>query len=170
MRCLTSRNPARSTAEYDRDDNMLAEQNSGAARRETSRHGFGRCSSPADGPDSRAAAGPHDDHRWIGILPSRKIRKSAANTLRRAAAFCSPGGRDQSKRQPRRPRIFSQFADGADDLPDRIREAIGAGAEQKVYLEVDSCTRFSDVAAVLDQIRAAKISQIRFLTEKLSAQ
>ena len=66
--------------------------------------------------------------------------------------------------------FFRNMQVGADGLPDQIREAIGAGAERKVYLEVDSRTRYSDVAAVLDQIRAAKISQICFLAEKLSAQ
>ncbi len=66
--------------------------------------------------------------------------------------------------------FFRNMQIAADDLPDQIREAISAGAERKVYLEVDSRTRYSDVAAVLDRIRAAKISQICFLAEKLSAQ
>jgi biopolymer transport protein ExbD len=50
-------------------------------------------------------------------------------------------------------------------LPGLIREAVRSGSERKVYLAVDGRARYSDVAPVLDQIRAAGITQISFLAE-----
>jgi biopolymer transport protein ExbD len=59
----------------------------------------------------------------------------------------------------------SQIA--VNDLPGRIREAVRSGSERKVYWAVDRRTRFSDVAPVLDQIRAAGIREISFLAERV---
>jgi biopolymer transport protein ExbD len=59
----------------------------------------------------------------------------------------------------------SQMA--SNDLAVRIREAVRSGSERKVYLAVDRRTRFSDVAPALDQIRAAGITQISFLAERV---
>src|SRR5262245_25128026 len=53
------------------------------------------------------------------------------------------------------------------DLPDLIRKAVYSGSERKVYLAVDQRARYVDVAPVLDQIRAAGITQICFLAERM---
>lgn len=52
------------------------------------------------------------------------------------------------------------------DLPKRIQDAVQDGAEKKVYLAVDTRSRYGDAAAVVDQIRKAGISEVCILTEK----
>lgn len=51
-------------------------------------------------------------------------------------------------------------------LPVLIRGAVGEGAERKVYLAVDSRARYSDAAAVVEQIGNAGITEICFLAYK----
>jgi biopolymer transport protein ExbD len=53
------------------------------------------------------------------------------------------------------------------DLPDRTRDAVRSGSEREVHLAVDGRTRYSDLAPVLDQIRAAGITRISFLAERV---
>lgn len=51
-------------------------------------------------------------------------------------------------------------------LPIVIRGAVGEGAEKKVYLAVDSRARYSDAAAVVEQIGNAGIREICILAYK----
>jgi biopolymer transport protein ExbD len=53
-----------------------------------------------------------------------------------------------------------------EELPGFIRDALHSGAEKKVYLAVDSRSKFADTALVVDQIGKAGIREICFLTEK----
>jgi biopolymer transport protein ExbD len=52
-----------------------------------------------------------------------------------------------------------------EDLPDQIRQRIQNGAPAKVYLVVDSRTKYGDVSAVLDEVRDAGIWNVAFLAE-----
>jgi biopolymer transport protein ExbD len=54
----------------------------------------------------------------------------------------------------------------ANELPNRIRDAILNGAEKKIYLAVDARARYSDVEAVLAQIQLAGLEKVCFLVEK----
>lgn len=53
-----------------------------------------------------------------------------------------------------------------EELPGFIRNALHSGAEKKVYLAVDSRSKFADTALVVEQIAKAGIREICFLTEK----
>ncbi len=53
-----------------------------------------------------------------------------------------------------------------DQLPDRIRESIGQGAEREVYIRADVRARYSWVAEVLDNVRSAGVEKIGFLVEQ----
>lgn len=52
-----------------------------------------------------------------------------------------------------------------DVLPGLIRERLTAGAEQKVYLQVDRNARYEAVTSVLTLVRAADVEKIAFLVE-----
>jgi biopolymer transport protein ExbD/biopolymer transport protein TolR len=52
-----------------------------------------------------------------------------------------------------------------DDLPGQIHERIGNGAEEKVYLAVDSRAKYGRVATVVDQLRLAGVRDIALITE-----
>lgn len=54
----------------------------------------------------------------------------------------------------------------AKSLPILIRGAAGEGAEKKVYLSVDARARYSDAAAVVEQIGKAGIREICILAYK----
>ncbi len=51
-------------------------------------------------------------------------------------------------------------------LPQRIKEAVAAGAEKKVYIKADARARAGSVNEVVDAIRKAGIEDIAFLTEE----
>ena len=53
-----------------------------------------------------------------------------------------------------------------ESLPFFIRNAVQEGAERKIYLAVDSRARYSDAAAVVEQIRNAGIEEICILAYK----
>jgi biopolymer transport protein ExbD len=53
----------------------------------------------------------------------------------------------------------------AKELPERIRRAFEHGSERKVYLKADARARYGEVKAVLDQISAAGIQDVAFITE-----
>ena len=53
-----------------------------------------------------------------------------------------------------------------EDLPEQIRTCTKKGSERRAYLCVDARARYSDVKAVLEGIRAARIEKVAFLTEK----
>ena len=53
----------------------------------------------------------------------------------------------------------------AKELPGLIRRAYEHGSERKVYLKADARARYGDVKAVLDQISAAGIQDVAFITE-----
>lgn len=55
------------------------------------------------------------------------------------------------------------------DLPEKIRAAVQEGAEKKIYLAVDSRTKYVDVMPVIDQIRTAGILQIVILADQRNA-
>jgi biopolymer transport protein ExbD len=52
-----------------------------------------------------------------------------------------------------------------DEVPDKIRDGLRGGAENWVYLAVDSRARYSDVKAVLDRIREAGVERVSFLVQ-----
>jgi biopolymer transport protein TolR len=60
-------------------------------------------------------------------------------------------------------RIFS------DELPDRLRDGVHAGAEDRVYLLVDSRAKYGDVKPALNQIGLSGVRNISFLTEPVPA-
>jgi biopolymer transport protein ExbD len=53
----------------------------------------------------------------------------------------------------------------SDELRGLISERLHDGSEKKVYLDVDSRTRYSELESVLDGVRAAGIHNIALLTE-----
>lgn len=52
------------------------------------------------------------------------------------------------------------------ELPELIRNAKQKGAEKRVYLAVDMRTKYSDVLAIVEQIRKEEISDICFLAQQ----
>jgi biopolymer transport protein ExbD len=52
-----------------------------------------------------------------------------------------------------------------EDLPELARQRVRDGAPRKVYLVVDSRTKYGDVSAVLDEVRHAGISDVAFLVD-----
>ena len=61
--------------------------------------------------------------------------------------------------------FFSHYAVTPNQLVDRVRRSLREGAERKVYLSVDSRSRFGDAEMVIDQLRIAGIDRICFITE-----
>jgi biopolymer transport protein ExbD len=55
-------------------------------------------------------------------------------------------------------------------LPGLIRDQLGIGTEQKVYLRVDARARYDVVSRVLAEISAANIYKVAFLVEQKHAQ
>jgi biopolymer transport protein ExbD/biopolymer transport protein TolR len=53
-----------------------------------------------------------------------------------------------------------------DQLPTRINEAVGHGAERKVYILADGRARYGGVLQVLAVIRSAGIENVGFLADK----
>jgi biopolymer transport protein ExbD len=53
-----------------------------------------------------------------------------------------------------------------EDLSGLIRDSLKNGSEKKVYIAVDSRTKFLDAEKVVDQIRLAGVQQICFLAER----
>lgn len=51
------------------------------------------------------------------------------------------------------------------ELPGLIRRAYEHGSERKVYLKADARAKYGDAKAVLDQISAAGIQDVAFITE-----
>jgi len=51
------------------------------------------------------------------------------------------------------------------DLPEKIREGLRNGAENRIYLNMDARAKYGETIAVLDQIRLAGIERVSFLTE-----
>ena len=50
------------------------------------------------------------------------------------------------------------------ELPDLIRDSLGQGAERKVYVSADARANYTNVTAVLDEIRLSGIESVAFLT------
>ena len=53
---------------------------------------------------------------------------------------------------------------GPEDLPAHIKVGISSGAENRVYILADARGKYGDVKMVLDQIRAAGVGNVSFLT------
>jgi len=51
------------------------------------------------------------------------------------------------------------------DLPEKIREGLRNGAENRIYLNMDARAKYGETIAVLGQIRLAGIERVSFLTE-----
>jgi|ERR1700687_5675912 len=58
---------------------------------------------------------------------------------------------------------FGKGRTKAGDLPEQIREAVGRGAEKKIYIRGDARVRYRTVLEVLDAIRSAGVEKIAFL-------
>jgi biopolymer transport protein ExbD len=56
------------------------------------------------------------------------------------------------------------------DLPDQIRRGVRAGAEDRVYLLVDSRIKYADVKPVLNEIGLAGVKNISFVTRPVPRQ
>jgi biopolymer transport protein TolR len=50
------------------------------------------------------------------------------------------------------------------DLPDLIRESLRQGAERRVYVSADARANYSQITAVLEEIRLTGIENVAFLT------
>ena len=57
-----------------------------------------------------------------------------------------------------------------EELPPLIHEALQEGSEKKVYLAVDTRSKFGTTASIIEQIQTAGIRQICFLAEKIEEQ
>jgi biopolymer transport protein TolR len=55
---------------------------------------------------------------------------------------------------------------GLNELPQVLRNGYWTGSERKVYLRADARSKYGDVKAVLDQISAAGIQDVAFITEQ----
>jgi biopolymer transport protein TolR len=51
------------------------------------------------------------------------------------------------------------------ELADQLRDRVRAGAEKKVYINVDARAHYRNVNQVLNQVRLAGIEKVAFLTE-----
>ncbi len=51
-----------------------------------------------------------------------------------------------------------------EELPGHVRDGIGGGGENRVYIVADARVRYGDVKMVLDQIRVAGVENVSFLT------
>jgi biopolymer transport protein ExbD len=65
---------------------------------------------------------------------------------------------------------FGRERINADELPARLRAGVRAGAEDRVYLMVDSRTKFGDVKPALNEIGVSGLKNISFLTSPLPSQ
>jgi biopolymer transport protein ExbD len=61
---------------------------------------------------------------------------------------------------------FRHTAVQPQDLRNKIQEAMGKGAEKKIYMQVAKCTFYADVSTALDAIRDSGVANVIFLTEK----
>jgi biopolymer transport protein ExbD len=59
---------------------------------------------------------------------------------------------------------FREHRIALEDLPNKIREGVRNGAENKVYIAVDARAKYGEIPAVLDKIRLAGIEKVAFLT------
>jgi biopolymer transport protein ExbD len=55
------------------------------------------------------------------------------------------------------------------ELPDQLRDGVRSGAENRVYLLVDSRIKYAEIKPVLDEIGLAGVKNISFLTEPVQA-
>ena len=60
--------------------------------------------------------------------------------------------------------FFNTHQSSQNDLPNRIREGIRGGAENRVYISADARARYGEVKLVLKEIRAAGVERISFFT------
>lgn len=54
-------------------------------------------------------------------------------------------------------------------LPDRIRNAVKDGAENRVYIKSDARAKYGWVKEVLDEVRAAGVEKVGFLVDQRKA-
>ncbi len=54
-----------------------------------------------------------------------------------------------------------------DTLPTKIRAAVAASSERKIYLQADARARNSDVSIALDAVRAAGITNVAIMQDQL---
>jgi biopolymer transport protein ExbD len=54
----------------------------------------------------------------------------------------------------------------AEQLPVHIREALGQGAENKVYIRADAHAQYGDVKMILDAVRASGVENVAFLADR----
>ena len=66
--------------------------------------------------------------------------------------------------------FFRNFRIAPEDLPGHIHDALQEGSERKVYLAVDTRSKFGTTASVIEQIQTAGIRQVCFLAEKIEGQ
>ena len=66
--------------------------------------------------------------------------------------------------------FFNNIKLRSEDLPAFLQASLRAGAEPKVYLSVDARAKYADLAAVVEQIRGARIQEIAVLSESPSKQ
>ena len=57
-----------------------------------------------------------------------------------------------------------------EDLKGEIQTSIRNGAEDKAYLKADARCMYRDVARVVDELRAANVRKIAFITNQRQAQ
>ena len=53
-----------------------------------------------------------------------------------------------------------------EELPARIRGAVGEGAERKIYANIDGRARNGDVEVMLDAIRASGITRLAIMSTR----
>jgi biopolymer transport protein ExbD len=56
------------------------------------------------------------------------------------------------------------------ELPHQLREGVRAGAENRVYLMVDSRAKYGDVKPALNEIRLSGVNYVSFLTPPVRSQ
>jgi hypothetical protein len=99
----------------------------------------------------------------------RGLRLSQEPALQ-APAGRSPRRRIASNGNASRTFLFGNQRIALEELPDRIRIGIGGGGENRVYILADARVRYVDVKTVLDQIRAAGVENVSFLTLPVPSQ
>ena len=52
-----------------------------------------------------------------------------------------------------------------DELPEKLRERLRAGAEKRVYMQVDSRAQYGDVRTVLNEVNLAGVEKVSFVTQ-----
>jgi biopolymer transport protein ExbD len=104
-------------------------------------------------------ASPFHRHLWYPVDLSTSVYASSQRKALREDALRISIARDGKV-------FFGNMRIVPEDLPGLIHDALQEGSEKKVYLAVDTRSKYGDTARIVDQIRLAGIERLCFLTQR----